>query len=681
MERKKSLSINLIAVLIIVFAFVSYYIFEYINYNYTIKKNYTELEKVQGNMYLDNFDNLLTNNIKSQERLMLDYAAWDDTYDNFYNPEWMKKEIVDWIGEYYSLTNVLVVNKELSPLYYYEKSDNNFISKVSDLISRSDNNQGSNFIKIKNVIYIISFAEIVPERENFDKVGYLILVTELDNNFKENYSNILGHKLEIESWKSSDFELTDSEMIIRLPIKNIHGQVIGKFAITDSRDIYNLLSKYETSYKFLQLILLIITLTITYWIVSKYITKPFKALENDISNLDTNRYNYLEEKYSTSEINKLVRTFNSLIYRLLYIENQNEKLLSANKMDFLTKLYNRKHFSHYINTSKEATLSFIFIDIDNFKSINDYHGHEKGDLILKEIGKIIQLHNQGKYKGFRYGGEEIVIVYNDTKDIAYNVAENLRKIIIRNDTIQHYSIDKPITISCGISNYPEDTNSVEEAVNYADIAMYNAKKNGKNRTHLYTNNQVHSKEHLEMEFNLDYIIAISNAIDSKIPFKENHAKFVSDYSFLVGKKLGFRDNILKELRIGGYIHDIGKISISDSIFLKKTRLSDEELDTVTSHPSLGFEIISKATNSQVILSCIKEHHERIDGLGFPNKLKGEEISIYGRIISVVNAYHTMISDLPYKKALSHHEAIEELIDNKGTQFDSTVVDIFIGLMD
>lgn len=682
MDRKKGLSINIIAIMVILFAFMAYYFMEFLNYNFTIKKHYSEIEKIQSTMQLETFDKIMKSKIESQETVLLDYAIWTDTYENIDNPEWMSKEIVDWIGDYYSQSNVIVTDNNHKLLYSYSEAPTQFQSKITNLISTSNNKSGSGYIQHDNIISIVSFSEVRPnEGDNYDKIAYLIISLDINDHFISEFSDVFGYNLSLEYGDKENFEVDASKMISRYPLMDSNKNEIGHFTITTKRDIYQTLMMYEYNYRIIQLLLLLITLFITYIVVRKFITKPFKILEKDIMNLDTNKYNYLEEKYNTLEINNLVRRFNSLIYKLLYVETQNEKLISANKMDFLTKLYNRNHLNHYLNTSKEKNLSFIFIDIDNFKSINDYHGHEKGDIILKEIGKVIKLNNQGKYKGFRYGGEELVIVYKDTKDVAYNIAENLRKIIIKHPTIQKYSIDKPITISCGIASYPEDTNSLESAVNLADIAMYNAKKNGKNRTHLYTNHDNQENGVFEMEFNLDYIIAVSNAIDSKIPFKENHAKFVADYSYLVGKKLGFTDKALKELRIAAYIHDIGKISIPDSIFLKKTSLNPKEKEIVTKHPIHGYEIISKATNSEIILRSIKEHHERIDGNGFPDGLKADEISIYARIIAVVNSYHTMISDLPYNKAMSHKEAKEELINNKGTQFDSAIVDIFLGLMD
>lgn len=681
MKIKKISSINIITLSIIIICFLSYFMVNYINYNFTIKKNYYKLEQIQSDLHLSHFDKILINEIDNKENLIVDYSVWNDTYNNFYNKDWMNREIVNWLCDYYNFSNVIVLDKNLKKMYSYKNYSNDSYEKIKNILSKNTNKEKSYFIKTNNTISLVSHSRIKNEK-NEEYLGYLLAISDINNYFKEKFNKIYGYNLTINNNVDDNIMiLSDKEMISKYPLYNIDGVLIGQIEIHNHRDIFNSLLLHESRYKLYQLILLIISLFVINKLVSMYIINPIKHLENNISNLDTKKYNYLEEKYKSVEINKLVRAFNALIYRILYIENQNERLISANKIDYLTKLYNKKHFNNFIKSYPGDSLSFIFIDIDNFKSINDYHGHEKGDLILKEIGKVIKLNSLGKSKGFRYGGEEIVIVYQDNKDIAYNVAENLRKIIINNESIQKYSIDKPITISCGIANYPIDTNNIEEAVNFADMAMYEAKKNGKNRTHIYSTALSCKKPKVDIEFNLDYIIAISNAIDSKIPFKENHSKFVSDYSYLVGKKMGFDEKTLKELRIGGYIHDIGKISIPDNIFLKNSSLSVEEKNLVTGHPLLGYDIMSKATKSQIILDCILSHHERLDGTGFPKGLKANEISIYSKIISVVNGYHTMISDLPYKGALSHNEAIKELIDNKETQFDSTVVDIFISLMD
>ena len=160
-------------------------------------------------------------------------------------------------------------------------------------------------------------------------------------------------------------------------------------------------------------------------------------------------------------------------------------------------------------------------------------------------------------------------------------------------------------------------------------------------------------------------------------YLEKHSNNVSDYCLKLGVALGLKGKILKELELAGMLHDIGKTYIPREIINKKGKLNDQEWKIIKTHSRMSYDILSSVTEYSDLAKYALYHHERIDGKGYPEGLKGEEIPYASRIIAVVDAYEAMTEDRPYRKALIQEEAIQELIKFSNTQFDKQIVDIFI----
>lgn len=156
-----------------------------------------------------------------------------------------------------------------------------------------------------------------------------------------------------------------------------------------------------------------------------------------------------------------------------------------------------------------------------------------------------------------------------------------------------------------------------------------------------------------------------------------HSQKVSYLSYLLGKKLDLDSDALSDLKLASLYHDIGKTKIPGYIINKPGSLSASEWQIMKSHSYLGYKILNKDNDLKKIATYVKHHHERIDGQGYPSGLKGNDIPLISRIISVVDAYDAMTSDRPYRQALSKKEAIAELLLNAGTQFDQNIVNVFI----
>ena len=188
-----------------------------------------------------------------------------------------------------------------------------------------------------------------------------------------------------------------------------------------------------------------------------------------------------------------------------------------------------------------------------------------------------------------------------------------------------------------------------------------------------------SKDQLEQAY-LDMIQTLRYTVEAKDSYTRGHSDRVSEYSVLIGEKLGLSAEQIKTLRIGGLFHDIGKIGIPDSILLKPSKLTDEEYSQIKNHPSIGAHILGSAAIFQDIIPIVKHHHERYDGNGYPSRLKGEEIPYLARIAAVADTFDAMTSRRSYRGPIDIEHVKEEIKRCEGTQFDPQIAEVFIEIL-
>ncbi|MCQ2788876.1 MAG: HD domain-containing protein [bacterium] len=177
------------------------------------------------------------------------------------------------------------------------------------------------------------------------------------------------------------------------------------------------------------------------------------------------------------------------------------------------------------------------------------------------------------------------------------------------------------------------------------------------------------------------IKSIAQALDAKDKYTHGHSMRVTLYSLALAKQLNLNDELLEEIETTGLLHDIGKIAIPEKILLKPGRLTDEEFEVIKTHPELGERLVEGIEKLKVISSWLKSHHEKYDGSGYPEHLKGEEIPLSSRIIAIADTYDAMTSSRSYRSALEHEDAIEEIKKCSGTQFDPKLAEIFVSIAD
>lgn len=344
--------------------------------------------------------------------------------------------------------------------------------------------------------------------------------------------------------------------------------------------------------------------------------------------------------------------------RLINLKNKYNDLKKVAYIDLLTEVYNRNYYekiSKKLVNEKYFPLGIIMGDANGLKLINDTLGHSQGDKLLKFIAKILQETCGENDYVFRFGGDEFVILTPNTTDYK---CENLIKNIF--EKCKKYD-DKFIdmSISLGFSIIDDKNKDINLALKEAEDKVYLQKLLQKN------------------SLSSSILYSLKTSMEEKSYETEEHSNRVVKYSVEIGKLLALPLSEMDELVLVANLHDIGKIGIDESILLKSSNLTSEEFEIVKSHTEKGYRILKASNQLDSVAKGVLTHHERWDGNGYPLKLKGEEIPLVARIVTIADAYDVMTMDTVYKKALTKIEAINELKKNAGYQFDPRIVDIFV----
>ena len=178
----------------------------------------------------------------------------------------------------------------------------------------------------------------------------------------------------------------------------------------------------------------------------------------------------------------------------------------------------------------------------------------------------------------------------------------------------------------------------------------------------------------------EVVDALAAAVDAKDSYTCGHSERVAEISLAIAKEMNLSHEEQYLIHIGAHLHDVGKIGIPDAVISKPGRLTNEEFTLIKEHPIIGYHIVSKVKILQTVSLIVRHHHERIDGGGYPDGLAGETIPLGARIVAVADAFDAMTTTRTYKVSMSIPEALQELINCSGTQFDRDVVEVFVKIM-
>lgn len=425
--------------------------------------------------------------------------------------------------------------------------------------------------------------------------------------------------------------------------------------------------------------------------------------------MDKGAYDFLtKQEIETVALNRAIRR---VIQRKRLEDDIRESLEKMEKLairDGLTGLYNRRHFREALkNEYKKAKrhlqpLSCIMIDLDYFKSVNDNYGHQFGDFVLGQSARILRKQVRDTDFAARYGGEEfIVILPNTNLNGAYILAERIRSAFT-DHIFRKGKISQTVTVSIGVSSTSdENVAGDEDLIANADKALYTAKNKGRNLVCTYDNGHVEEitgiKEETKnvadfdkrlKEFNentkrrcIESAHSILREIEGSLDFINEHSVRVSQYIEKLIKQMPMSNEDAQVLKRAALLHDIGMIGISSDILKKKSKLTRSEYDIIKKHSNIGVKLIEKTRLFDKELPIILYHHERFDGKGYPDKLKGDNIPFGARILAVAEAFEVMMSGRYGRRTITSDDALAELRECSGSQFDPQVVKAFINLFD
>jgi diguanylate cyclase (GGDEF)-like protein/putative nucleotidyltransferase with HDIG domain len=354
--------------------------------------------------------------------------------------------------------------------------------------------------------------------------------------------------------------------------------------------------------------------------------------------------------------------------------------------DLLTGLWNRGHIAEHLRTEVARAgrfgreLSVLVLDIDNLKAFNEAYGHPAGDEVIRTVAQVLLSSSRDIDPVGRYGGDEFAIVLPETGPegaavVAGRIMDTLEETPFRASDGRSV----PISISIGSASYPSDTDEVDRLFSLADTALYRAKAVGAGRFASLLGEPEPATTEMAAEF--DILQGLLITVDAKDHYTFKHSQEVAKHCRALAQAVGVSEREMRALRVAAELHDVGKIGVRTDILRKPGPLDPDEWKMIYEHPRLGHMLLRQVPEKDIVLKAVLHHHERYDGMGYPSGLEGEEIPLLARILAVADAFSAMMTDRPYRKALTLNEARDELLRNAGKQFDPRLAQEFIALLD
>lgn len=417
----------------------------------------------------------------------------------------------------------------------------------------------------------------------------------------------------------------------------------------------------------------------------------------------------------------LLRTLADLLATALHNALVFQRMQQRSITDGLTGIKTRRFFldaldAEWQRASRGARpFSVVLIDLDNFKEVNDTRGHLEGDLVLVRVARLLEQRCRHSNVVARYGGDEFVILMPETNvEQGQILAERLRLSLATDPLLS----ERHVTGSFGLACYPIHGTHSEDILRAADEGMYASKRSGGNSVSAaeqpeqpedallrsssldaFIQGFVHrehagpeSAEEListlaryrdgasdSKEWLMNAIDTLARAVETRELHLAGHGDLAARYAAMIATAMGLPADEIAAIELGARIHDVGKIIIPEKILCKPASLSPEELYLVKLHPSVGARIVETLPQGATVAEIVRHHHERFDGTGYPDGLKGEEIPRGARIAHLAEAFVNMTTERPFSPARTSAEAFREIEELSGKQFDGNIVRVFVKL--
>jgi diguanylate cyclase (GGDEF)-like protein len=350
--------------------------------------------------------------------------------------------------------------------------------------------------------------------------------------------------------------------------------------------------------------------------------------------------------------------------------------------DFLTGLYGHRALQAELERALQTSsrrgepLAVVAMDTDNFRLFNDTYGHSAGDQVLKMIAEHLAKLCQDNGLAGRFGGDDFMVILPEAdREAAFAFAQSVQGWLSEKHFQIRGSERIPISVSCGVAVFPEDGQKRHELLAVADANLFESKGLGGKIVGRPESQE--QKAELRKLGTFGMLESLVTAIDNKDHYTKAHSELVTDYAVMLAQELGHSEQVQKTLRIAGLLHDVGKICIPDRVLRKPGPLTPGEYEIVKHHVVIAENLLVDLPDVQQVRVAALNHHERFDGMGYPNCLEGAQIPLLGRIMAIADAFSAMILDRPYRKRRTIGEALAELQRCAGTQLDPELVDAFV----
>ncbi len=426
-----------------------------------------------------------------------------------------------------------------------------------------------------------------------------------------------------------------------------------------------------------------------------------------------------ENAFSPQDV-LILNTLADLLSTALHNAFVFQKLQQQSITDGLTGIKTRRFFWEALSAEwKRASrsgrpFSVVLVALDKFKEVNDTMGHFEGDLVLARVGRLLEQKSRQSNVVARYGGDEFIILMPETgSEQAQVLAERLRQWLAADPMLAEHHI----TGSFGVASFPMHGFSIEDIIRVADAGMYVSKRSGGNMVSsaqefvegqgfARTRQQISAyiegllqrehqgPEHLEELTSTLYklccdedgcnvpllkeaIESLSRAAESRELQTAGHGDLVARYTEVIARAMRLSAEETADLVYAARVHDVGKIFIPERILNKPGPLSDEEFQLIKIHPKVGAEIVGVIPHSTLMREAVEHHHQRFDGSGYPDGLKGEQIPLWARIVALTDAYANMVTEQSIAAARTPDQALDELAHMSGTRFDGMLVRLLL----
>ncbi len=399
---------------------------------------------------------------------------------------------------------------------------------------------------------------------------------------------------------------------------------------------------------------------------------------------------------------------------------------TASFTDPMTGLFNRRHFETQLGKEIDRytrfghNFSFIIVDLDYLKKINDTLGHHYGDEAIKHIGKVVQKSVRDVDTVARFGGEEFVVLLPETDLKAAKVVADRICQSIREKEVEGVGT---ITASLGVAVFPYDANDKDRLFELADKALYLSKTKGRNQVRTVSEDLFTDGKEIEIDMSvkldadryadapkdkdkkeeaptvpikpalpptfdlsviaekgiLGLLAQVVKAVEERDAYGSERSQRVYKYANQMAQSLHLAKEHAEIVSLAAVLCNLGKLVIPEKVLQKKEKLSEDEMQMVKQTPSVAAKFLEPAKLLFRVSQIIQAFRENWDGSGYPNQLRGPDIPVEAQIVSLVDSYTAMTSDRPYRKALSHEDAVKEIQAGSGKRWDARLVKLFLSI--